>query len=239
MSRQDHNERLVLVTGANRGIGRAIAEEFLAHGYRLSLGARDPAQLERVFGPSTERLAYHRYDAADPATAESWVRDTVAQFGRIDVLINNAGVNKPVVTLREGSEADLDLLWAINVKAPLRMTRLCLPHLEAGGEGRIVNVASLSGKRVRNARLGYTMTKFAVMGLTHTTRLETWDKGVRVTALCPGFASTDMTAAYTQVPRDDMTSPQALARLARTVVELPNNAAVAELLVNCRREDTL
>lgn len=238
MSTHDLNERVVLVSGATRGIGYAIAREFQAQGYRLSLGARDPAQLAEKFGPPSDRLAFHRFEAQDAATAAVWVEATVAQFGRIDVLINNVGVNAPV-TLRDGDEALLDTLWEINVKAPFRMARLCLPYLEASGSGRVVNVSSLSGKRVRNPQVGYSMTKFAVMGLTHTIRHETWDQGVRATALCPSFVRTDMTANSKKVAREDMIPPEDLARLVRVTVELPNNAAVAELLVNCRLEDML
>ncbi|MFM0758355.1 SDR family NAD(P)-dependent oxidoreductase [Paraburkholderia strydomiana] len=234
----DRPSRVVLISGATRGIGLAVAKDFLAHGYSLSLGARAPVQLESVFAPPGERLAYHHYDACDPDAAKAWVEATVARSGRIDALINNAGINEPL-TLNDDDDKRLDRLWAVNVKAPLRMTRLCLPYLEASGTGRVINLASLSGKRVRNPQVGYTMTKFAVMGLTHTIRHIAWDKGVRATALCPGFVRTDLTAHTTKVAPEDMTTPETLATLVRTLVELPNNAAVAELLVNCRLEDTL
>lgn len=232
------HEQVVLVSGATRGIGYAVTKELLEHGYPLSLGARDPARLEALFGPTGPRLAYHRYDALDAGTAQAWVDATVAQFGRIDALVNNAGTNAPL-TLQDDDEAQLDRLWAINVKAPLRMARLCLPHLEASGAGRVINLASLSGKRVRNPQVGYTMTKFALMGLTHTIRHVAWDKGVRATALCPGFVRTDLTANTTKVAPQDMIPPDTIATLVRTLIELPNNAAVAELLVNCRLEDML
>ena len=92
---------------------------------------------------------------------------------------------------------------------------------------------------MRNAFVGYNMTKFAVMGLTHTTRHVTWDKGIRATAICPSFVRTDMTAETTKVSRDEMIPPETLARIVRNTIELPNNAAVAEVLVNCRLEDML
>lgn len=226
---------VVLVSGANRGIGKAVALELRAHGYRLSLAARQPEKLAGIFGAEDETLIFNRFDVFDKPTAAEWVERTVARFGGIDGLVNNAGLGDSV-TIRDDDEETLDRLWAVNVKGPLRMTRLCLPYLEASGQGRIINVASLSGKRVRNPNVGYNMSKFAVMGLTHATRFETWDKGVRVAALCPSLVNTDMTAGVTLMPREEMIQPKTLAILARTLIELPNNAAIAELLVNCRYE---
>lgn len=228
----------VLISGANRGIGREIAQELSRHGYLLSLGVRDPAALAGTFGPETDVLHFARFDAAEKATAEAWVTAALARFGRIDGLVNCAGSNERVSLLDDDEEA-LDRLWEVNVKAPMRLTRLCLPHLGATGRGRIVNVASLSGKRVRNSYAGYNMTKFALMGLTHTTRHVAWDMGVRVTAVCPSFVNTDMSGGNGKVGPEEMIQPESIAELVRMLIELPNNAAIAELLVNCRLEDTL
>ncbi len=227
-----------MVSGANRGIGAAIVRDLLQHGYRLSLGARDVSKLEAEFGVPGERLFYHRFDAFEPETAKAWVDGTVARFGRIDGLVNNAGSGEQVLLTDDNEEA-LDRLWAVNVKAPLRLTRLCLPHLEETGRGRIVNIVSMSGKRVRNGFVGYNMTKFAVMGLTHTTRHVAWEKGVRATAICPSFVRTEMSSYTSKVKPEDMIQPETMAELVRTAIELPNNAAMAEMLVNCRLEDML
>ncbi|MGV0877355.1 SDR family NAD(P)-dependent oxidoreductase [Martelella sp. FLE1502] len=229
---------VIMVSGANRGIGAAIVRDLLQHGYRLSLGARDVSKLEAEFGVPGERLFYHRFDAFEPETAKAWVDGTVARFGRIDGLVNNAGSGEQVLLTDDNEEA-LDRLWAVNVKAPLRLTRLCLPHLEETGRGRIVNIVSMSGKRVRNGFVGYNMTKFAVMGLTHTTRHVAWEKGVRATAICPSFVRTEMSSYTSKVKPEDMIQPETMAELVRTAIELPNNAAMAEMLVNCRLEDML
>jgi NAD(P)-dependent dehydrogenase (short-subunit alcohol dehydrogenase family) len=230
--------RVVLLSGANRGIGLAIAKELAGHGYRLSLGVRDPDRLADFFGPEGDQLHYAHFDAYDAATGSAWVASAVKKFGRIDALVNNAGLGEQVKLSDDNDEA-LDRLWAVNVKAPLRMTRLCMPHLEANGSGRIINVASMSGKRVRNAFVGYNMTKFAMLGLTHTTRHVGWDKGVRATAICPSFVRTEMSSYTSKVTPDEMIQPETLASLVRVAIELPNNAAMAEMLVNCRLEDML
>ena len=229
---------VILISGANRGIGRAIAERLRDDGFRLSLGARQPSALQDVYGSEDNRLLVHRFDAFEPDTAKDWVDATIAKFGRIDALVNNAGLAEQV-TIMDDNDAALDRLWQVNVKAPLRMTRLCLPYLEACGHGRIVNVVSLSGKRVRNGFVGYNMTKFALMGLTHTTRHIAWEKGVRATAVCPGFVRTEMSSYTSKVAPEDMIQPETIADVVSTVIQLPNNAAIAEVMVNCRLEDML
>lgn len=104
-----------------------------------------------------EQVMTHVYDADDAANNEAWVQATVDRFGRIDGLVNNAGID----------EDAYDRMWAVNAKAPLRMIHLALPRLKAVGSGRMINVSSLSGKRIANVGNGYTMSKFAVMALSH------------------------------------------------------------------------
>jgi NAD(P)-dependent dehydrogenase (short-subunit alcohol dehydrogenase family) len=226
-----------MISGASRGIGLAIARELKQAGLALSLGMRSPQKFADALARDAD-VMLHPYDAERRDAATSWVDATVARFGRIDVLVNNAGISR-FISLEEGSEDNLDAMMDINVKAPFRVIRAALPHLKASGSGRVVNVASLSGKRVMGLNVGYQMSKHAVVALTHAVRRIGWEHGIRATALCPGFVETDMTARVTDLPRDQMTDPADLARLVATVVALPNTAAVAELLVNCRYEHML
>jgi NADP-dependent 3-hydroxy acid dehydrogenase YdfG len=226
--------RVIMVSGANRGIGRAIASALNDAGYTLSLGARDPARLAAMSdGWRPDRVMAARYDAEDRATHRRWVDETVARFGRIDGLVNNAGMVVRV-TVEDEKDDVLDRMWAVNVKAPLSMIRLTLPHLRKSGAGRIVNVASIAGKAVYNNNVGYAMTKFAVMALSHATRRAGWDDGVRCTALCPGFVATDMTADVQTFPHERMMAPADIAEIVTTLLALSNNASIAELVVNCR-----
>lgn len=231
--------RVIMVSGANRGIGRAIADALYRAGYTLSLGARDPASLDPVTdGWVAERVLVARYDAEDQATHRQWVASTMARFGRIDGLINNAGM---VVRVRieDERDAELDRMWAVNVKAPLSMIRLALPHLRQAGAGRIVNVVSIAGKAVYNNNAGYAMTKFAAVALSHATRRAGWEDGVRCTALCPGFVATDMTADVETFPHERMMAPGDIAEVVLTVLGLSNNASIAELVINCRDDVTM
>lgn len=235
----DPKGRVIMISGASRGIGRALAERLHAKGYALSLGAREPDALaDSLSSGDRERILCCRYVAEDRRSHEAWLAETLDRYGRLDALVNNAGTTNSF-SIEEGDESELDQLWAVNVKAPLFMTRLCLPHLKAAGNGRIVNVSSLSGKRVRNENVAYNMTKHALMALTHGSRRIGWDAGVRVTAVCPSFVRTDLTADTNKISREEMIDPDDLAELVATVIALPNTAAVAEVLVNCRLEDTL
>jgi NADP-dependent 3-hydroxy acid dehydrogenase YdfG len=229
------DERVVMISGANRGIGAAIARRLGEAGFRLSLGVRDTA-LTPVGDPARCLVAH--YDARAREAARAWVGATVERFGRVDALINNAGISR-MVAIEDEDEDALDDLWLVNVKAPLRVVRAALPYLKDSGIGRVVNVASLSGKRVRNANTGYAMTKFALVALTHSVRRLGWEHGIRATALCPGFVATDMTADVRGVDRAEMIRPEDLAELVACLLALPNNATIAELLVNMRHEDML
>jgi NAD(P)-dependent dehydrogenase (short-subunit alcohol dehydrogenase family) len=226
-----------MISGASRGIGLAIARELKQSGLALSLGIRRPGDFADPLA-ADEDVLIHPYDANDRHSATPWVNATVARFGGVDVLVNNAGISR-FVGLEDGSEDDLEELFAVNVKAPFRLIRAALPHLKVAGTGRVINVASLSGKRVMGLNAGYQMSKHAVIALTHAVRRVGWEHGIRATALCPGFVDTELVAHVTDPPHDQMTDPADLAKLVAAVVALPNTAAVAELLVNCRYEHML
>ena len=228
------NNRVILISGANRGIGFAIAERLYQEGYKLSLGARHLESLAPLISKmEKERVSTHKYDATKTETAEAWVESAGKQFGRIDGIVNNAGIYLDF-TVEDENEAALDEMWLINTKGPLRLTRAAFPYLKASGAGRVINVVSLSGKRVYGPRhAGYAMSKFATMALTHAVRQSGWEHGIRSTAICPGFVATDMTAEVTAVPWEEMIPPGAIAALVATVLSLPNTASVVEIPVNC------
>ena len=233
MGSTNTNGRVVMVSGASRGIGSAIAQRLAADGYRLSLGARRPDALaEHAPEVEPDRILLHHHDATDLESARRWVEATVERFGGIDVLVNSAGVVDRT-GLESMDEDVLDEMWAVNVKGPLRLTRLALPYLRQSGSGRVINMASLSAKRVKGDALpGYSMTKYALLALSHAVRQVGWEDGIRVTALCPGPVATDM------MDPDDktITQPEDVADLAVTLIGLPNTASVSELLITCRLE---
>jgi NAD(P)-dependent dehydrogenase (short-subunit alcohol dehydrogenase family) len=229
---------VILVSGGDGAIGSAIVSDLLAHGYRLSLGSLDAGLLTEKLGPESPEKIYQPFDAFDAESARAWVARTADTFGQIDGLVNAIGGGGKVMIM-DDNDPVLDRLWEIYVKTPLRLTRLCMPYLEKCGRGRVVNIVSLGGKRIRNVSVGYGVVKFAQMGLTHATRTYGWDKGIRATAICPGFVRTErvVKSPTRSVAPSEMIDPSTIAHLVRTAIELPNNAAMAEMLVNCEFED--
>jgi len=231
--------RVVALSGAGRGLGAAIARRLHAEGFALACGVRDPSR--RLALPDGPRVTWHRYDATDPDGAAGWIETAVGAHGRLDALVNNAGILKRF-TLDEGDEAALDEMWAVNVKGPLRAIRAAMPHLRAAGQGRVVNIASTDGKRIRDpsAPLGYAMTKHALMALTHAARFAGHEHGVRATALCPGAIDTELIAGLAgATPVAGRLKPETVAEIVCLLLRLPNQANVAELVVNTRLEAML
>lgn len=228
--------RVIMVSGANRGIGLSVASALHARGYRLSLGGRNPHDLEAAtkdFDPEGVLRCY--YEATDRTAPGNWVEATMSYFGRIDGLVNAAGILRHA-TVETEDDSVFEELWQVNVMGPVRLTRAALPHLKKSGIGRVINLASMSGKRVPSTSAGYAMSKFAVVAFSHATRRLAWDDGVRVTAICPGYVATDMTVDVKEMPAEQMSQPEDIAELVATALALPNSSSVAEVLVNCRQE---
>ncbi len=222
----DPTGRVMMISGANRGIGAALAQQFHSDGWAVSLGARDVDALRTsVQQWADQNVSCHQYDALDPVSGDAWVSATEELHGRVDGLTNNAGIGH-MESLTDLSEELLDEMWSVNVKGPLRLIQRALPLLAVSGEGRIVNVVSLSGKRVKGTFApGYAMSKHHA----------TFDEGIRVTAICPGYVETDMTSSFGVDPAI-MIQPGDLAETVATIVRLPNTATVAEILMTCEPE---
>lgn len=225
--------RVALVSGASRGIGLAIAGALIGDGWRVSLGMREPVLPAGIEPAAAEAVAY---DASDPGAEAAWVEKVLGRHGRIDAIVANAGIIDPS-PITAADERDVEALLNVNVRAPRRLAAAAWPALAASGRGRIVIIASLSGKRVKSRHSGlYSVSKFAAVGLAHALRHEGWDSGIRATAVCPGLVNTDMgrgVAAGGFEP-GAMTQPDDLARLIVAVINQPNTLGVAELAVNCQ-----
>ena len=232
--------RVVLLTGASRGLGAAIARRLFAEGFTLALGVRDPKAAAARLQLDGSRCSVHPFDATDPLAGEALVAAALAQHGRLDALINNAGVLKPF-GFADADEAALDAMLTVNVKAPFRLIRAALPYLRMSGQGRIINVASTDAKRYRDgAPLGYAMSKHALLALSHAAKFESWQDGVRVTALCPGAIETDLIAGLPgATPSAGRLKPETVAEMAALLLRLPNTATISELVMNTRLEASL
>jgi len=237
----DPKGRVVMLSGATGGIGAAVTRRLSEDGFRLSLGVRDVDRARGTFPElDPENALICRFEAGEADTAQVWVDATVGHFGRIDALINNAGILRQVF-FDEGDEELLDELWTVNVKAPFRLIRHALPHLSETGNGRIINVASTDAKRYREGvSVGYAMSKHALLAMSHAAKAVGWQHGVRVTALCPGAVDTPMIQSIPGVtPVAERIPPDTLAEIVSFLLSLPNNTSVPELVVNTRLESGL
>ncbi|QCJ01006.1 SDR family NAD(P)-dependent oxidoreductase [Agrobacterium larrymoorei] len=188
---------VVMVSGATCGIGKAIAEDLIGHGYRVSLGARNIQDLEAAFGDQNEALHYARFDALDHSSMKDWVTQTVEKFKRIDGLVNNTDCRDHVDLEKDTDLSQLQQQWDINC-APFLLAKLCMPHLLESGYGRIVNLHAMAGQRVQNSLAGYNVIKRA---LGH---------GVGAIDICLGVVATDISPS---------TDPIELGHIAKLVRE--------------------
>lgn len=230
-----------MVSGGARGLGRAITEALAAGGWQVSIGVRNPQTAREQLGSIADAVHVAAFDAADRSAADRWASEVVSEFGRIDALVNNAGILR-MVNLETGTEDDLDLMWEVNFKAPFRLCRAVLPHLRKTGRGRVISIASTDGKRYRDATtsLGYVVTKHALVQLSHAVRFAGWNDGVRATAICPGAIDTDMIADIPGVtPKAERLKSETIAEAVTFLLGLPNEASVAEFVANTRLESSL
>ena len=193
MTPNEVTDRVAVVTGGARGIGLGIVRWFLAHGHRvaildidaatLSLAARDLGEPQRV-------LAIHA-DVSDPAQVAAAVARVDAAFGRIDALINNAGVAifKPIL---EVTFEDWRAVMATNLDGAFLCTQACAPIMKRIGGGSVVNIASISGLRASTLRVAYGTSKAALIHLTKQQAVELGTVGIRVNAIAPGPVDTEM-----------------------------------------------
>ena len=188
--------RVAIVTGGTRGIGRGITEAFLRDGvnvaavYAVDRGAA--SALERESASAQGELLTIQADAGKPADVTRIVDETVAKWGRVDYLINNAAISL-FAFLDEMTESFLDEMIRVNFKGPVLMTQAVLPHMKRQRFGRIVNASSISGHYADVGQVAYGGTKAAVEMMTKLTAAELGPYGITVNAYAPGIIETDMT----------------------------------------------
>ncbi|MCX7674066.1 MAG: 3-hydroxybutyrate dehydrogenase, partial [Thiobacillaceae bacterium] len=186
--------RIALVTGASRGIGRAIVHELARRGaYVVGTATSDQGAEQIGQGLAAAGLAGEglRLDVTDPAQVEAVVGAVLGRHGRIDILVNNAGIQH-VAPVEEFPVERWDAIIAINLSSAFHTTRLALPAMKAANWGRIINVASVHGLVASAQKSAYVAAKHGLVGLTKVVALETATTGVTCNAICPGWVLTPL-----------------------------------------------
>jgi NADP-dependent 3-hydroxy acid dehydrogenase YdfG len=224
--------KVALVTGAGRGIGRAIALAFAEEGAAVALVARSRADLAGVAAEIRERggraLAVPA-DVTQDAAVESVVENVAGELGRLDILVTSAGTASfaPVADSKPG---DWDAMLALNLRAVMVCCRAALPTMMRQRSGTILNLASIAAKRVLPGSAVYTATKMAVIGFSRVLAEELRAHGVRVGVLVPGAVDTPLWDTLgSSPPRDKMLRPEDVARAAVLMAALPPHASLEEL----------
>ena len=187
-----------LITGASRGIGRAIAQAYAAEGANLFLTATDAGKLEETRELVVEHgveSACHLADLSEPEAVDGLFAAALRWRDALDILVNNAGIyiGKPFT---EYHLAEFDRVMKVNVYAVFQLMQLALRYMRERGSGKIVNIASTAGRWESPNQAAYNTSKHAVVGMTRCAALENAALGVNVNAICPGFVETDMMDAF-------------------------------------------
>jgi 3-oxoacyl-[acyl-carrier protein] reductase len=192
MSPLQFSGRVVLITGASRGLGRATAERFLALGATVGVHVRTPERADALARSLGERAVAAPGDLRDAAAARHVVANVVERFGRLDVLVNNAAV--AFATRIDGiTDEEWRETLDVNLTAPFHTLQAAIPAMKAQGNGRIINVSSTAGRAVSTlAGAHYTASKAGLLGLTRAAAKELGPFGITVNAVCPGLFDTEL-----------------------------------------------
>jgi 3-oxoacyl-[acyl-carrier protein] reductase len=223
-------DKVALVTGGGFGFGEGIAKLYAAEGAKVLVADIDRARAERVAGEIGSAARASVADVAKGPDFERMVRETLDAFGRLDIVVNNAGITHRNSSMLEVDEATYDRVFAVNVKSIYWSARAAVPVMRAQGGGCFVNIASTAGLRPRPGLTWYNGTKGAVIVISKTMAVELAPDKIRVNAICPVIGETGLTAEF--MGGD---SPELRARFVATIplgrMSLPKDIAAAALFL--------
>ncbi len=201
------DSRVVIVTGGSRGIGRHIALKFAQEGAKIIILHYDPDEtasdetLSMLREKGVEAESY-KVDVSSHDTVTSLFSDIIKKYGRIDVLVNNAGITRDSLLMRM-RVSDWDMVMAVNLKSVFNCTQAVIRKMMKQRSGRIVNISSVVGQIGNAGQANYSASKAGIMGFTKTVAREVAPRGITVNAVAPGFIDTEMTAVLPEQVKED------------------------------------
>ncbi len=227
-------DKVAIVTGAGRGIGRATALALAREGFALCLAARSRGELEEtraVSGLAAERSLIVLVDLAQPESADNLVVAALEHYGRIDLIVNNAGWSPARTALAKLSEDDLDRILAVNLRAPIAITKIAADAMSRRGAGAIVNIASAAARKTPAGEAVYAAAKAGLVAFTHAAFAELRSRGVKLAVIIPGLVDTALIPANKRLDRTAMLAPGDVAEAVLQVVRAPARACPIEIVL--------
>lgn len=206
--------KVAIITGGAGGIGLAAVKRFLEEGAKVAIVDYDKQQGEKIEEELGENVAFFAVDVSKLADVKEMVEQVVDRFGKIDILINNAGITRDA-TLVKMSEEDFEKVIQINLNGVYYCTQAVAPHMIAQGSGKIISTSSVSGVYGNFGQTNYAATKAAVIGMTKTWAKELGRKGINVNAVAPGFTATPMVEKMPEKVLQQMEGITSLQRLGK------------------------
>ena len=198
--------KVALVTGASKGIGRAIAQKFVEAGAQVAFtylsSVEKGQQLEQELSAGGGRAKGYRSDAANTGQAEQLVEDVVKEFGKLDIVVNNAGITRDGLLMRM-SEEQWDAVINTNLKSVFNVTKAATKHMMRAKYGSLVNITSVVGIKGNAGQANYAASKAGIIGFTKSVALELGSRNIRCNAIAPGFIETEMTGELDQKVVDE------------------------------------
>lgn len=217
-------KRVALVTGGSRGIGRAIAEKFAKNGYNLVINyVSDNTNLDEIkegFNKYGVEVLLEKADVSNFNECEKMVTSAIEKFGKIDTLVNNAGITRDNLLMRM-KEEDFDKVISINLKGTFNLTKLVTPYMMKKREGRIVNISSVVGVMGNAGQSNYAASKAGIIGFTKSVAKELATRNILANCVAPGFITTDMTSVLNEKVKENISAQIPLKRMG-TAEEIAN-----------------
>lgn len=201
----ENNKKVALITGGSRGIGKEVAKKFASNGYNLVINyVSDSTNLEALKGEfEGVEVLFVKTDVTNYESCENMVKQAIEKFGRIDVLVNNAGITKDGLLMRM-KEEDFDKVININLKGTFNMTKNVIPYMMKQRYGKIVNISSVVGVTGNAGQCNYAASKAGIIGFTKSVARELASRNVLANCVAPGFIRTDMTDVLSDAVKESI-----------------------------------